>query len=39
LPRAVNNLAGQALVAACANRSALFDDEPARQAVAEAEAD
>jgi type II secretory pathway predicted ATPase ExeA len=39
LPRAVNNLARQALVAAYANRSALVDDKAARQAVAEMEAD
>lgn len=39
LPRAVNNLARQALVAAYANRSSLVDDKAARQAVAELEAD
>jgi type II secretory pathway predicted ATPase ExeA len=39
LPRAVNNLARQALVAAYANRSSLVDDKAARQAVAEAESD
>jgi len=39
LPRAVNNLARQALVAAYANHSSLVDDKAARQAVAEAEAD
>ncbi len=39
LPRAVNNLGRQALVAAYANRSALVDDKAARQAVAEAESD
>jgi type II secretory pathway predicted ATPase ExeA len=35
LPRAVNNLARQALVAAFANRSAIVDDKAARQAVSE----
>jgi type II secretory pathway predicted ATPase ExeA len=39
LPRAVNNVARQALVAAYASRSSLVDDKAARQAVAEAEAD
>jgi type II secretory pathway predicted ATPase ExeA len=39
LPRAVNNLARQALVAAYANHSSLVDDKAARQAVAEGEAD
>ena len=39
LPRAINNLARQALVAACANHSSLVDDKAARQAVAEAEVD
>ena len=39
LPRAVNNLGRQALVAAYANRSSLVDDKAARQAVAEAESD
>jgi len=39
LPRAVNNLARQALVAAYASHSSLVDEKAARQAVAEAEAD
>jgi len=39
LPRAVNNLARQSLVAAFANRSAIVDDKATRQAVAEAEAE
>jgi type II secretory pathway predicted ATPase ExeA len=39
LPRAVNNLARQALVAAYANHSAMVDDKAARQAVAEMESD
>jgi type II secretory pathway predicted ATPase ExeA len=37
LPRAVNNLAIQGLVAAYANRSALVDDKAARAAVAESD--
>lgn len=39
LPRALNNLARQALVAAFANRSSIVDEKAARQAVAEFEAD
>lgn len=39
LPRAVNNLARQSLVAAFANRSAIVDEKAARQAVAEADAE
>ena len=39
LPRAVNNLARQSLVAAFTNRSAIVDEKAARQAVAEAEAE
>jgi type II secretory pathway predicted ATPase ExeA len=39
LPRQVNNLARQSLVAAFANRSALVDDKAARQAIAEGEAE
>jgi type II secretory pathway predicted ATPase ExeA len=39
LPRAVNNLALQGLVAAYANRSAIVDDKAARAAVAEADAE
>ncbi len=35
LPRAVNNLARQALVAAFANRSAIVDEKAARQAISE----
>ncbi len=35
LPRAVNNLARQALVAAFANRSAIVDEKAARQAINE----
>ena len=37
LPRAVNNLARQSLVAAFANRSAIVDEKSARQAVSEAD--
>jgi type II secretory pathway predicted ATPase ExeA len=39
LPRAVNNLARQALVATYANHASVVDDKAARQAVAEAESD
>lgn len=39
LPRAVNNLARQSLVAAFANRNAIVDEKAARQAVAEADAE
>jgi type II secretory pathway predicted ATPase ExeA len=39
LPRAVNNLARQSLVAAFANGSAIVDEKAARQAVAEADAE
>ena len=39
LPRAVNNLARQALVAAYANRSAIVDEKAARQAVTEMDAE
>jgi len=39
LPRAVNNLARQSLVAAFANRSAIVDDKAARQAVSEMDAE
>lgn len=39
LPRALNNLARQALVAAFANRSSIVDEKAARQAVAEFDAD
>jgi type II secretory pathway predicted ATPase ExeA len=39
LPRAVNNLARQALVAAYANRSAIVDEKAARQAITEMDAD
>jgi type II secretory pathway predicted ATPase ExeA len=39
LPRAVNNLARQALVAAYANRSAIVDEKAARQAVTEVDSE
>ncbi|MGC8511378.1 MAG: ExeA family protein, partial [Acidimicrobiales bacterium] len=39
LPRAVNNLARQALVAAYANRSAIVDEKAARQAITEVDAE
>ena len=39
LPRAVNNLARQALVAAYANRSAIVDEKAARQAITEMDAE
>jgi type II secretory pathway predicted ATPase ExeA len=39
LPRAVNNLARQALVAAFANRSAIADEKAARQAISETDAE
>jgi type II secretory pathway predicted ATPase ExeA len=39
LPRMVNNLARQALVAAYANRSAIVDEKAARQAVTEMDAE
>ena len=39
LPRMVNNLARQALVAAYANRSAIVDEKAARQAVTEVDAE
>jgi type II secretory pathway predicted ATPase ExeA len=39
LPRAVNNLARQALVAAYANRSAIVDEKAARQAISETDAE
>jgi type II secretory pathway predicted ATPase ExeA len=39
LPRALNNLARQALVAAYTNRTSIVDEKAARQAVAECEAD
>lgn len=39
LPRAVNNLARQALVAAFANRASMVDEKAARQAVTEFDAD
>jgi type II secretory pathway predicted ATPase ExeA len=39
LPRAVNNLARQALVAAYANKAAIVDDKAARSAVAEVDAE
>jgi type II secretory pathway predicted ATPase ExeA len=39
LPRAVNNLARQALVAAYANRSGIVDEKAARQAVTEMDAE
>jgi type II secretory pathway predicted ATPase ExeA len=39
LPRAVNNLARQSLVAAFANRGAIVDEKASRQAVAEADAE
>lgn len=39
LPRAVNNLARQSLVAAFANRNAIVDEKAARQAVSEADAE
>ena len=39
LPRAVNNLARSALVAAYANRSAIVDEKAARQAVTEVDAE
>ncbi len=37
LPRAVNNVARQSLVAAFANRSAVVDEKSAHQAVSEAD--
>jgi type II secretory pathway predicted ATPase ExeA len=39
LPRAVNNLARQALVAAYAAKAAIVDDKAARSAVAEMSAE
>jgi type II secretory pathway predicted ATPase ExeA len=39
LPRAVNNLARQALVAACIEKASIVDDKAARSAVAEVSAD
>jgi type II secretory pathway predicted ATPase ExeA len=39
LPRAVNNLAVQALIAAYANKAAIVDEKAARAAVAEVTAD
>jgi len=39
LPRAVNNLARQALVAAYANHSAIVDEKAARQAITEMDAE
>ena len=39
LPRMVNNLARQALVAAYANRSAIVDEKAARQAITEMDAE
>lgn len=39
LPRAVNNLARQGLVAAFANKAAIVDDKAARSAVTEADAE
>ena len=39
LPRAVNNLARQALVAAYANRAAIVDEKAARQAITEMDAE
>jgi type II secretory pathway predicted ATPase ExeA len=39
LPRAVNNLARQALVAAFANRTAIVDEKAARQAISETDAE
>jgi type II secretory pathway predicted ATPase ExeA len=39
LPRAVNNLARQALVTACANRSAIVDEKATRQAITEVDAE
>lgn len=39
LPRAVNNLAVQALIAAYANKAAIVDDKAARAAIAEVTAD
>lgn len=39
LPRAVNNLAIQALMAACATRKAIVDESSARTAAAEVTAD
>ena len=39
LPRPVNNLARQALVAACVERASILDDKAARSAVAEVSAD
>ena len=37
LPRSVNNLARQALIAAFANQSAIVDEKATRQAISEAE--
>jgi type II secretory pathway predicted ATPase ExeA len=39
LPRAVNNLARQALVAACVEKASIVDDKAARSAVAEVSTD
>ena len=39
LPRAVNNLARQALVAAYASRAAIVDEKAARQAITEMDAE
>ena len=39
LPRAVNNLAVQALIAAYANNAAIVDDKAARAAVTEVNAE
>ncbi len=39
LPRSVNNLARQALVAAFANKSAIVDEKATRQAISEADSE
>ena len=39
LPRAVNNLARQALIATYANKSAIVDEKSARQAISEADSE
>ena len=39
LPRAVNNLARQALIAAYANKSAIVDEKSARQAISEVDSE